>query len=106
MYLENLTSDSFLFNIVFRHYILAKKSSLVSGNQPDENSLITHPPAQSNAKKKNTKKQTKLKQKKKKPKKKKNKKKKKNAKKQTKLKKKYYEVAIHEKNILDKILTN
>ena len=52
MYLENLTSDSFLFNIVFRHYILAKKSSLVSGNQPDENSLTTHLPAQSNAKKK------------------------------------------------------
>ena len=52
MYLENLTSDSFLFNIVFRHYILAKKSSLVSGNQPEENSLTTHLPAQSNAKKK------------------------------------------------------
>ena len=52
MYLENLTSDSFLFNIVFRHYILAKKSSLVSGNQPDENSLTTHLPAQFNAKKK------------------------------------------------------
>ena len=52
MYLENLTSDSYLFNIVFRHYILAKKSSLVSGNQPDENSLTTHLPAQSNAKKK------------------------------------------------------
>ena len=45
--------------------------------------------------KKNTKKQTKLKQKKK-----------KTTKKQTKLNKKYYEVAIHEKNILDKILTN
>ena len=70
MYLENLTSDSFLFNIVFRHYILAKKSSLVSGNQPDENSLITHPPAQSNAKKKikkpNPKKTKKKKEKKKK----------------------------------------
>ena len=94
MYLENLTSDSFLFNIVFRHYILAKKSSLVSGNQPDENSLTTHLPAQSNAKKKYKKaNETKAK-------------KKKTTKKQTKLKKKYYEVAIHEKNILDKILTN
>ena len=94
MYLENLTSDSFLFNIVFRHYILAKKSSLVSGNQPDENSLTTHLPAQSNAKKK-YKKANEIKAKKK-----------KSTKKQTKLKKKYYEVAIHEKNILDKILTN
>ena len=48
MCLENLVSDSFLFNVGFRHHILAQKSSLVSGNWPGENSLITHSPAQSN----------------------------------------------------------
>ena len=91
--MENLASNSFLFNVVFRHYILAKKSSLVSGNRPGENPLITHPPAQSNAYQNifkifrifNFKKQT-------------NKQKNtKNTKKQKKLKKKNYEVAIHEK---------
>ena len=41
---ENLESDSFLFNVVLKHYVLAKKSSLVSGNRPGENSLITRPP--------------------------------------------------------------
>ena len=46
--MENLVSDSFLFNVGFRHHILAQKSSLVSGNWPGENSLITHSPAQSN----------------------------------------------------------
>ena len=71
MRLENLVSDSVWFNVSFRHYILAKKGSLFSGNQPGENSLITHSSAKSNvyqniyfhfqktnrqAKKKNTKK--------------------------------------------------
>ena len=81
MCLENLVSDSFLFNVGFRHHILAQKSSLVSGNWPGENSLITHSPAQSNVyqnryfwfQKANIKEKKKKKQKKKKKKKKKKK---------------------------------
>ena len=44
MCLENLVPDSFRFSVGFRHYILAKKSSLVFGNRAGENYLIPHRP--------------------------------------------------------------
>ena len=88
MCLENLVSDSFLFNVGFRHYILAKKSNLVSENRPDENSLITHRPHSLMCIRIyifNFKKQTN------------EQKKQKKTRRQNKLEKKNYKVAIHEK---------
>ena len=99
MCLENLVSNSFLFNVVFKHYILPNKSSLLSGNRPGKSSLITHPPAKSNVYQNIyfsfyiTNKQAKIKTKTK-------------TKKQKKITKKNYKAAIHEKNILDKLFTN
>ena len=99
MCLENLVSDSFLFNVAFRHYILANKSSLLSRNRPGKHSLITHPPRSVICItidifnfKKQTNKQKKIKEK--------------NTKNQKKLKKKNYKVPIYEKDILDKLIAN